>query len=65
MIEVFKVPKKYQAAIKEVYQNEDGIWCILNSGWVHGVDETQTIHCETYKELRSELPDIKRVSTLN
>ena len=62
---MFKVPKKYQAAIKEVYQDEDGIWCNLNPGWVHGVDENQTIHCETFKELRLELPDIKRRSTLN
>ncbi len=62
---MFKIPKKYQAAIKEIYEDEDGIWCILNSEWVHGVDEAHTIHCETYKELRSELTDIRRGSTLN
>lgn len=59
--------KQYHPTQKptELVQDEDGIWCILNPGWVHGVDETQTIHCETYKELRAELPDIKRLSTLN
>ena len=31
---MFKVPKKYQAAIKEVYQDEDGIWCILTLAYL-------------------------------
>ncbi len=57
---VFRIPKKYQPAIKEVYKDEDGVWCNLNDGWVHGVDGTHVIHCETYTELRSELPDIRK-----
>jgi len=57
----FKIPQKYKQAIKEIYEDEDGIWCILNPGWTH-IDDAHTIHCETYKELRSELTDIKQVT---
>ena len=59
---MFKIPKKYEAAIKEIYKDEDGIWCLLNKGFSHGVDKTSVIHCETYSDLRSELKDIKGVS---
>ena len=57
---MFRIPKKYQPAIKEIYKDEDGVWCNLNDGWVHGVDETHIIHCETFSELRSELSDIRK-----
>lgn len=58
---MFRVPSKYKLSIRNVYTDEDGIWCNLNEGWVHGVDENQVIHCETFDELRRELSDIKKV----
>lgn len=58
---MFNIPKKYQSAIKKLYTDEDGIWCLLNDGYAHGTDETKVIHCETFKELRSEFRYIKKV----
>lgn len=47
--------------IKEIYEDEDGIWCLLKKGYIHGTDETQVIHCETYKELKEELKEVKKL----
>ena len=58
---MFKVPSKYESAVRSVYTDEDGIWCILNENWVHGTDENQVIHCETFDELRRELTDIREI----
>lgn len=45
-----KVPKKYQERIKEIYQDEDGYWCILNPDW-HHVDDSHTIHEYTQADI--------------
>ena len=39
-----KVPKKYQAAIKEIYRDYDGVWVILNDGFIAPSTGCQTIH---------------------
>ena len=57
---LLRIPKIYKPEIKEIYKDEVGVWCNLNDGWVHGVDETHIIHCETFSELRSELSDIRK-----
>jgi hypothetical protein len=55
-----KIPKKYQAAIKEIYTDEDGIWCNLNPNWGCGVfHEDGVMHCETWAELREEMTYIR------
>lgn len=56
----YKIPKKHQVAIKEVYQDEDGIWCTLNSGYVWGIDENSICNAENYKQLLEELKEIKK-----
>lgn len=58
---MFRVPSKYKSAVRSVYTDEDGVWCTLNPNWVHGVDENQVIHCETFDELRRELVDVREV----
>ena len=41
------IPKKKQNAIREIYEDEDGFWIILNEGWnADGSDfRCRTIHC--------------------
>lgn len=56
---MFKIPKKYEDAIREVYKDEDGVWCMLNKGYTHGTDQNEVIHCESFTELRSELKYIE------
>ncbi len=57
----YKIPKKYKEAVKELYQDEDGIWCTLNDGWGCGVFHNDGVmHCETIKELRNEMTYIKK-----
>ena len=53
------IPQKYHCMIKELYKDEDDIWCVLNIGYQtreHG----RTIHEETITGLRYELKGIKK-----
>ena len=56
-----KIPKKYHTAIKEIYKDEDGYWCILNKGYTSGIDEGRVIHEESAKGLLREIRNIKEV----
>ena len=56
---MFKIPKKYEDAIREVYKEEARVWCMLNKGYTHGTDQNEVIHCESFTELRSELKYIE------
>lgn len=56
-----RLTKKQKEFVKEIYRDEDGVWCILNPGFGWGVDETSVIHCETYAELKEEMKDVHSV----
>ena len=56
------IPKTKKPAIREVYQDEDGIWVILKEGW--NADNTdspcRTIHCGGEDEpLKATIEDLK------
>ena len=56
------VPKTKQGAIREIYQDDDGIWIILKDGWnADNMDsDCRTIHCGGEDEpLRRTLDDLK------
>ena len=65
------IPKSKKSAIREVYQDEDGIWIILNEGWnADGMDhECRTIHCggedepidRTIADLKDQISQIRRI----
>jgi len=49
-----RIPKKYHAAIKDVYRDEDGYWCIIgcNSGWkLEGYFSDYTVHEDTVHDI--------------
>ena len=64
------IPKNKKAAIREVYQDQDGIWIILNEGWnADGMDwDCRTIHCggddepidRTIEDLKDQIKQIRR-----
>lgn len=48
-----KIPKKYQQAIKEVYETDNGYMCILNKGYKFGAGyESTCMAQDTIKELK-------------
>ena len=65
------VPKAKKAAIREVYQDEDGIWICLNEGWnADGIDcNCRTIHCggedepfsRTLADLKYQIQQIRKL----
>lgn len=56
----YKVPRKYEKMVKEIYQDSDGIMIHLADGWF-GVDETTVIFEDTWKEALEVLRlDIKK-----
>lgn len=57
----FKLTENQKKKIKEIYKDEDGIWCILEKGYCHSNnDDAGVIHCETKQELRHEVKYIKK-----
>ena len=65
------IPKSKQKAIREIYEDEDGFWIILNEGWnADGMDyECRTIHCggdeeteeSTIKDLKYQISLIRKL----
>lgn len=56
-----KVPKKYQEAIHDIYQDEDGYWIELNKGWsIPNYYAETIIHEDTQAELFRILRTIKK-----
>lgn len=56
-----KLTKKQKEFVKEIYKDEDGIWCLLKTGYGYGIDENSVIHCETYSELKEELKYVSKL----
>lgn len=57
----FKLTENQKKKIKEIYRDEDGIWCILEKEYCHSSnDDAGVIHCETKQELRHEVKYIKK-----
>lgn len=58
-----RIPKKYRAAVKDIYRDEDGYWCTLNPGY-HLVDYygERTIHEDTYREFMKVFKLIRKNS---
>lgn len=56
------VPKNKQAAIKDAWEDSDGMWIILKAGWnADRMDfNCHTIHEETVSELRYQIAGIKK-----
>lgn len=49
-----KIPKKYQQAIKEIYETDNGYMCQLNNGYKFGGGyESTCMSQDTIKELKS------------
>jgi len=55
-----KIPKKYHTAIKEIYRDSDGYWCMIKEGYTSGIDEGRVIHEESAKGLLREIRNIRR-----
>ena len=65
------IPKGKQKAIREIYEDEDGFWIILNEGWnADGMDyECRTIHCggddeteaSTVEDLKYQISMIRKL----
>jgi len=55
-----KIPKKYQDAIKEVYETDSGWMAKLNEGWYWGVDACTVLHEDTMSELIKAMRDIHK-----
>lgn len=49
-----KIPKKYHVAIKDIFHDEDGYWCIVGceSGWkLYGYFSDYTIHEDIFTDV--------------
>lgn len=65
------IPKSKKTGIRELYQDEDGIWIILNGGWnADNMDsDCRTIHCggedepmdRTIKDLKYQISGIRKL----
>lgn len=65
------IPKSKKAAIREIYEDQDGFWIILNEGWnADGMDyDCHVIHeggddytdAETVKELKYQISMIRKL----
>lgn len=55
-----RLTKKQQEFVKEIYKDEDGVWCKLNPGYIHDTWGTTIIHCDTYAELKEEFKEVVR-----
>lgn len=65
------IPKSKKPAIRELYQDEDGIWIVLNDGWnADNMDDVcRTIHCggedeptdRTIKDLKYQINGIRKL----
>jgi len=60
-----KVPNKYIGAIKEIYQDADGYWGILEKGFyadgMGGYDECHVIHEDTHINFLKQVRQIKKL----
>lgn len=57
----YKVPAKYQEAIKSIYEDDDGIWIKLNEGW-EGEPGCTIIHEENWAGARNSLAhELKKI----
>ena len=55
------IPKSKKAAIREIYEDQDGFWIILNSGWnADGMDSD----CRTIHEGGDDYTDAETISAL-
>lgn len=55
------IPKRKQAAIREIYEDQDGFWIILNEGWnADGMD----FHCRTIHSGGDEMTDVETIADL-
>lgn len=64
------IPKSKKAAIREIYEDKDGFWVILNEGWnADGMDfDCHVIHeggddctdAETIEQLRYQISMIRK-----
>lgn len=53
-----QIAKKYQPAIKDIYHDEDGYWCVLSCEGEYildGYDSEYTIHEDTMREVKQIL----------
>lgn len=48
-------------AIKSIYQDDDGWWCELNTGWGWGTDDNGIVNGTTKEELYEALEDVHRL----
>ena len=65
------IPRAKKAAIREIYEDEDGFWIILNEGWnADGMDfNCRTIHSggdemtdtETIADLKDQIRQIRKL----
>ena len=55
-----KLTKEMQRAIKEIYQDDDGWWVVLQSKYEAQYDEGSVVNGETFKDLYNELKMIKK-----
>ncbi len=65
------IPKSKRAAIRDAYEDQDGIWICLNEGWnADNMDSVcRTIHCggedepisETIQDIKYQVDGIRRV----
>lgn len=51
----YKIPAKYVQAIREVYEDSDGIWILLNAGYIDTDMDAHVIHVYNGKQLRTAL----------
>ena len=64
-------PKAKKSAVREVWEDSDGIWIILHEGWNADYmdSDCRTIHCggedesfvDTVRELRYQIEGIRRL----
>ena len=65
------IPKSKKASIREIYEDQDGFWIILNEGWnADGMDyDCRTIHTggdemtdvETIADLKDQISQIRKL----
>ena len=65
------IPARKKAAIREIYEDQDGFWICLNEGWnADGMDYScRVIHCggddltdaETIADLKDQIAQIRKL----
>ncbi len=54
---------KFGRYIKDLYCDQDGVWCILKEGFTTDGVGGRTFHCETYAELTGLLKSVPPVKS--